>query len=52
MNARRAPPSWSRMVAALDIPRHPRPHDRDEALSIGTGLAILTGELRQAGPAW
>jgi ABC-type proline/glycine betaine transport system ATPase subunit len=41
------------MVAALDISAIHVPHDRDEALSISTGLAILTGgQLRQAGPAW
>ena len=52
-NARRPPPSWSRMVAAPDVPAIHVTRDRDEALSISTGLTMLTGgQLRQAGPAW
>jgi ABC-type sulfate/molybdate transport systems ATPase subunit len=42
----------SELLATLDIPAIHVTHDRDEALSIGTDLAILTGgRLRQAGPA-
>jgi len=42
----------SQLLASLDIPAVHVTHDRDEALSIGTDLAILTGgQLRQAGPA-
>jgi molybdate transport system ATP-binding protein len=42
----------SELLAALDIPALHVTHDRDEALSIGTDLAILTGgQHRQAGPA-
>ncbi len=40
------------LLATLDIPAVHVTHDRDEALSISTDLAILTGgQLRQAGPA-
>jgi molybdate/tungstate transport system ATP-binding protein len=40
------------LARALAIPAVHVTHDRDEALSIGTDLAILTGgRLRQAGPA-
>jgi ABC-type sulfate/molybdate transport systems ATPase subunit len=40
------------LLATLDIPAIHVTHDRDEALSIGTDLAILTGgQLRQSGPA-
>ena len=42
----------SELLASLDIPAIHVTHDRDEALTIGTDLAILTGgQLRQAGPA-
>jgi len=42
----------SELLASLDIPAIHVTHDRDEALAIGTDLAILTGgQLRQAGPA-
>ena len=42
----------SELLAALDIPAIHVTHDRDEALSISTDLAILTGgQLRQVGPA-
>ena len=42
----------SELLAALDIPAIHVTHDRDEALSISTDLAIITGgQLRQAGPA-
>jgi hypothetical protein len=41
------------MVAAPDVPAIHFTRDRDEALSISTGLTMLTGgQLRQAGPAW
>ena len=40
------------ILAGLDIPAIHVTHDRDEALSIGDNLAIITdGRLRQAGPA-
>jgi ABC-type Fe3+/spermidine/putrescine transport system ATPase subunit len=40
------------LLAALDIPAVHVTHDRDEALSISTDLAVITGgRLRQAGPA-
>lgn len=40
------------LLADLDIPAVHVTHDRDEALSIGDDLAIITGgHLRQAGPA-
>ncbi len=40
------------ILADLDIPAIHVTHDRDEALSIGDSLAIITaGQLRQAGPA-
>jgi ABC-type Fe3+/spermidine/putrescine transport system ATPase subunit len=42
----------SGLLAALDIPAIHVTHDRDEALSISTELAILTGgQVRQVGPA-
>ncbi|HEY6295956.1 MAG TPA: ABC transporter ATP-binding protein [Streptosporangiaceae bacterium] len=42
----------SELLATLDIPAIHVTHDRDESLSIGTDLAILTGgQLRQSGPA-
>lgn len=40
------------ILAGLDIPAIHVTHDRDEALSIGDHLAIITdGQLRQSGPA-
>lgn len=40
------------MLADLDIPAIHVTHDRDEALSIGDSLAVITaGQLRQTGPA-
>lgn len=40
------------ILADLDIPAIHVTHDRDEALSVGDSLAIITtGRLRQAGPA-
>jgi ABC-type Fe3+/spermidine/putrescine transport system ATPase subunit len=42
----------SELLATLDIPAVHVTHDRDEALSISTGLAIIiAGQLRQTGPA-
>jgi ABC-type sulfate/molybdate transport systems ATPase subunit len=42
----------SELLATLDIPAIHVTHDRDEALTISTDLAILTGgQIRQAGPA-
>jgi ABC-type sulfate/molybdate transport systems ATPase subunit len=41
----------SELLATLDIPAVHVTHDRDEALSIGTDLAIIiAGRLRQSGP--
>jgi ABC-type nitrate/sulfonate/bicarbonate transport system ATPase subunit len=42
----------SELLATLDIPAVHVTHDRDEAVGIGTDLAIINGgQLRQAGPA-